>query len=116
PGHGPGTAVRAVLHHQGAGLRPGPVDLQIDHLLPSRHADAHARPDRRRRLRHSAARGGLMGQARPTVYVVDDEEPVGDSIAMLLQSVGLKTSVYRDAKGFLEDYQAGSPGCLLLDV
>lgn len=52
----------------------------------------------------------------PTVYVVDDEEPVGDSIAMLLRTVGLATQVYRDPRVFLEDYRPEQPGCLLLDV
>jgi FixJ family two-component response regulator len=60
-----------------------------------------------------------MDAARPaaaTVYVVDDEEPVGDSIAMLLRSVGLSTRVYQDARAFLEECPPGAPGCVLLDV
>jgi FixJ family two-component response regulator len=52
----------------------------------------------------------------PTVYVVDDEEPVGDSIAMLLRTVGLPSKVYRDPRQFLEEYRPDQPGCLLLDV
>jgi FixJ family two-component response regulator len=52
----------------------------------------------------------------PTVYVVDDEEPVGDSIAMLLRTVGLASRVYRDPRRFLEEYRPEQPGCLLLDV
>jgi two-component system response regulator FixJ len=52
----------------------------------------------------------------PTVFVVDDEEPVGDSIAMLLRTVGLRTRVYQDARLFLQEYQPEMPGCLLLDV
>ena len=57
-----------------------------------------------------------MEAEKPTVFVVDDEEPVGDSIAMLLKSVGLNTRVYQDAHRFLEEYGPGQPGCLLLDV
>ena len=52
----------------------------------------------------------------PLVYVVDDEEPVGDSIAMLLRTVGLKSRVYRDPRAFLEEYRPEMPGCLLLDI
>ena len=52
----------------------------------------------------------------PTVYIVDDEEPVGDSIAMLLRTVGLATRVYRDARVFLQEYRPDQAGCLLLDV
>ena len=52
----------------------------------------------------------------PTVFVVDDEEPVGDSIAMLLRTVGLASRVYRDPRRFLEEYRPEQPGCLVLDV
>ena len=57
-----------------------------------------------------------MNSVQPTVFVVDDEEPVGDSIAMLLRAVGLKTKVYQDARLFLAEYRPEHPGCLLLDV
>ena len=52
----------------------------------------------------------------PTVFVVDDEETVGDSIAMLLRTVGLPSRLYRDARVFLEECRAEEPGCLVLDV
>jgi two-component system, LuxR family, response regulator FixJ len=57
-----------------------------------------------------------MTAATPVVFVVDDEEPVGDSIAMLLRTVGLATRVYRDARVFLQEYRPDQAGCLLLDV
>ena len=57
-----------------------------------------------------------MNERTPVVFVVDDEEPVGDSIAMLLRTVGLATRVYRDARVFLQEYRPDQPGCLLLDV
>ncbi|MBI2383000.1 MAG: response regulator transcription factor [Gammaproteobacteria bacterium] len=52
----------------------------------------------------------------PTVFIVDDEEAVADSISMLLRSVGLATRVFPDALTFLNDYRPEQPGCLLLDV
>jgi two-component system response regulator FixJ len=57
-----------------------------------------------------------MSAPQPLVFVVDDEEAVGDSIAMLLRTVGLPSRVYRDPRRFLEDYRPEQPGCLLLDV
>ncbi len=51
-----------------------------------------------------------------TVFVVDDEEPVRDSIVMLLRSVRLKTRCYADAADFLENHEPEAPGCLVLDV
>jgi FixJ family two-component response regulator len=57
-----------------------------------------------------------MSARTPVVFVVDDEEAVGDSIAMLLRTVGLTARVYRDAREFLQEYRPDQPGCLLLDV
>ena len=50
------------------------------------------------------------------VFIVDDEEAVRDSIAMLLRSVGLPTRTYPDAAVFLREHQPELPGCLVLDV
>ena len=52
----------------------------------------------------------------PVVFIVDDEEPVADSIAMLLRTVGLETRLYQDARRFLAEYTPDQAGCLLLDV
>jgi FixJ family two-component response regulator len=52
----------------------------------------------------------------PTVFIVDDEEAVADSIAMLLRTVNLPTRIYNDARLFLQEYGPEQPGCLLLDV
>lgn len=50
------------------------------------------------------------------VHIVDDEEPIRDSIALLLRSVGIESRQYQDAHAFLATYQPGSPACLILDV
>lgn len=52
----------------------------------------------------------------PTVFIVDDEEVVGASIAMLLSSVGIASRAYRDPRAFLAEYRPELPGCLVLDV
>lgn len=51
-----------------------------------------------------------------TIYVVDDDEPVRDSIQMLLESIGLDCIGFASAKAFLEAYVPGQPGCLVLDI
>lgn len=51
-----------------------------------------------------------------TVFIVDDEEAVADSIAMLLSTVNLQTRVFNDAQLFLSRYTPDQGGCLLLDV
>jgi two-component system response regulator FixJ len=57
-----------------------------------------------------------MTAPTPLVFVLDDEEVVGDSIAMLLRTVGLPSRVYRDPRRFLDECRPEQPGCLLLDV
>ena len=52
----------------------------------------------------------------PIVYVVDDEEDVRTAIAWLLESVQLTTRTFNSAGAFLEHYQPGKVGCLVLDV
>ncbi len=52
----------------------------------------------------------------PTVYVVDDDEAVRDSIKELVESVDLKAETFSSAQSFLESYTPDQSGCLVLDV
>jgi len=51
-----------------------------------------------------------------TVFVVDDDEAVRRFLCGLIGSVGLRAEAYASAQDFLEAYQSGRPGCLLLDI
>ncbi len=50
-----------------------------------------------------------------TVYVVDDDDALRDSVRVLLGSAGLPSAGFASAQEFLEQYR-DTPGCLLLDV
>ena len=52
----------------------------------------------------------------PTVFVVDDDPGIRDSVTWLFQSVGLPVETYASAQDFLDTYVASQPGCLILDV
>lgn len=52
----------------------------------------------------------------PTVFVVDDDPAMRDSLRWLLESVGLSVRTYATAAAFLADRDPGAPGCLILDV
>lgn len=52
----------------------------------------------------------------PTVFVVDDDEGVRDSLRFLLKSIGLPTKALASAAEFLDNYDVNQPGCLVLDV
>ena len=51
-----------------------------------------------------------------TVFVVDDDAAVRDSIQELAESVGLQAEGYPSARAFLDTFQPQRPGCLVLDV
>jgi len=52
----------------------------------------------------------------PTVFVVDDDEALNESLRWLLESEGLAVETFGSASEFLEGYPSGHPGCLILDV
>lgn len=54
--------------------------------------------------------------ARPTVFVIDDDEAVRHFLRSLIESVGLRVESYASAREFLAAYRGGSPGCLVLDI
>ena len=57
-----------------------------------------------------------MTDSHPTVFVVDDDEPVRDAIGMLLDTVGIAYESYPDAQSFLDACDAARTGCLVLDL
>jgi FixJ family two-component response regulator len=52
----------------------------------------------------------------PTVFVVDDDKGVRNSIRELLLSVGLPVETFGSAQSFLDGFDRERPGCLVLDV
>jgi len=57
-----------------------------------------------------------MKERPPTVYIVDDDDAVRNSLRLLLKSVGLTAVALPTAQEFLSSYDAQQPGCLILDV
>jgi FixJ family two-component response regulator len=51
-----------------------------------------------------------------TVFVVDDDAAVRDSIKELVESVNLQAQVHESALAFLDAFDPRRPGCLVLDV
>ncbi len=57
-----------------------------------------------------------MKERAPTVYIVDDDDAVRNSLRLLLKSVGLAAVALPTAQEFLSTYDPQQPGCLILDV
>lgn len=55
-------------------------------------------------------------QTDATVFVVDDDAAVRDSLKWLLDSVGLGVETYDSADAFLASYDPERIGCILVDV
>lgn len=51
-----------------------------------------------------------------TVFIVDDEEPICDSVTLLLKSVGLRARAYTEPSAFLAECTPEAAGCLVIDV
>lgn len=57
-----------------------------------------------------------MPEPEPSIFVVDDDAAVRDSLVELIESVGLKVETFASAQAFLEIYDPDKAGCLVLDV
>ena len=51
-----------------------------------------------------------------TVYVVDDDEQIGQAIQWLLKTVKLPSRVFTSSEDFLNNYDPLWRGCILLDI
>jgi FixJ family two-component response regulator len=57
-----------------------------------------------------------MSDARPTVYVVDDDISVRESLESLISTAGWVPRTFASAQEFLNCPRASGPSCLVLDV
>ena len=51
-----------------------------------------------------------------TVFIVDDDEGVRDGLSLLLATIGQSCELYESAQEFLDAYDDGKRGCLVLDI
>ena len=59
-----------------------------------------------------------MVTAAPTVYVVDNDPQVCDSLSLMVRSIGMEARTYLSAEAFLDGCHdmPSSPKCMVLDV
>ncbi len=51
-----------------------------------------------------------------TVFLIDDDPGVRDSLGLLLSLKGVRTQPYANAESFIETYRSDWPGCVLTDL
>lgn len=52
----------------------------------------------------------------PAVHIIDDDEAVRDSLAILLETRGFEVATYATAQAFLDRAREGVAGCVVTDV
>ena len=57
-----------------------------------------------------------MNDARPTIFVVDDDASVREALGNLLESVGFETQLFGSTEQFRAAPRPDAPSCLVLDV
>ena len=67
-------------------------------------------------MRCAALTSESQNTTNPTVYIIDDDPAVRDSVRMLIESDGLPASTFSSAEAFLNDRPPVLVGCLVLDV
>jgi len=60
--------------------------------------------------------GSVMLDLKPTVFVVDDDVSVRESLEGLVRTAGWEVRTFESAEGFLACPPATGPSCLVLDV
>ncbi len=57
-----------------------------------------------------------MSVEKQTIFIVDDDQAVRDSLGLLMKSVGLASIGFSCASDFLQSYNPNQAGCLVLDI
>lgn len=57
-----------------------------------------------------------MTELEPSVFIVDDDEAVRDSLHLLMVSAGLSAQTFDSAQAFIDQFDPQRAGCLILDI
>ena len=85
-------------------------------LADERSEDIHMSAMNSASIRVNESRSSAGPRASPTVFVVDDDESVRESLELLISSAGWKPELFASAPEFLSRPPLLSRTCLVLDV
>jgi len=57
-----------------------------------------------------------MASMTPTIFVIDDDPAVRDSLALLIGTQGLRVQTFEHAEAYLDKFRPDEIGCLVLDI
>lgn len=58
----------------------------------------------------------MISQARPNVFIVDDDEELRAALSLLMRAAGLEAQSFSSAQEFLAQALPDAAGCLVLDI
>ena len=58
----------------------------------------------------------MSPNASPLIFIVDDDDDFRETLRLPLEGAGFSVTTFATADSFLETFEAGTHGCLLLDV
>jgi two-component system response regulator FixJ len=67
-------------------------------------------------LARKTSRGSMVSTAERTVFIVDDDEVVRDSLKVLLESRQFTVEDFASGRDFLDRRDGSQAGCLVLDI
>jgi len=73
-------------------------------------------PQELRPQRHPVSPQSRVGEERPLVLIVDDDERIRTALQELMMSVGMDSECFASTREFLDFELPDRPGCLILDV
>jgi FixJ family two-component response regulator len=86
-------------------------------LVSTAHGRWDDRSQRRQQgLRAGSARASAAPQATPTVFIVDDDVLVRESLGSLISSAGWRAVTFASAREFLAHPRVPGPSCLALEM
>ncbi len=57
-----------------------------------------------------------MNMPKPTVFIIDDDLAVRDSLSLMIEQENISVSTFDSAETFLNSYQPESRGCAIVDI
>lgn len=63
----------------------------------------------------TVAREQIETMEEPTIFVVDDDEAVRDSLKLLLEAHGMRVEAFDSTESFAQAYRRQERACLILD-
>ena len=95
------------------------MGLAISRTIVEAHhgrIDVESEPGSGTTFRFTLPAAGVDDDRIATVYIVDDDPDMRDSLRWLMKTVGLHVEAFASAADFLAGFTPSGPGCLVFDV